>query len=483
MIWSVIQQVGGQAATMVVFFVLAALLPPRDFGLVGMAGAWLAVLNAFCETGFGAALIQRDHLREEHLSSTFGVNVLVGVALTVLGIALSWPAAIYFRTPALQPVMAALSLGFLVRAFGLTQAALVQRELRFRALAIRDMAASVVGGAMGIALALAGYGVWSLVAMTLVGAVLETILLWRLADWRPKEFGISRHAAAELWPYSSKMLGFSLFKALAQNTDRLVIGPLLGVQALGLYTLAYRAVIYPVTTFVGAVGAYLFPKVARLQSDRHAVGAVYRAVLVGVLNLVLPALVAMAILAPAIIPLLGPRWHEAIPIIQILTIAGIAQALMAPVGQIMKGLGRPGWLIWWSVGLTVLTSVALWLGTRWDLRGATVAYAIAHLAALPAILLIGRRLTGLGMVELLNVSWRPIVATTFLAGALVLLSRFTSQWSPWVSLASALLIGLPYLFVAGHVNPEFRGLVAREIRKLRVVREESAAVARPARRG
>src|SRR5437867_11548635 len=116
MIWSVLQQVGGQVATMVVFFVLAALLPPKDFGLVGMAGAWLAVLNAFCETGFGAALIQRDHLREDHLGSTFGINVLVGAFLTILGVGLSWPAAVYFKTPALQPVMAWLSIGFLVRA-------------------------------------------------------------------------------------------------------------------------------------------------------------------------------------------------------------------------------------------------------------------------------------------------------------------------------------------------------------------------------
>ena len=350
---------------MIVFFVLAALLPPTDFGLVGMAGAWLAVLNAFCETGFGAALIQREVIREDHLSATFGINVMVGAGLTVLGVGLSWPAAAYFRTAELQPVMAFLSSGFLIRSFGLTQAALAQRELQFRALAIRDLTANVVGGAFGIALAVGGYGVWSLVVMTIVGATIETVLLWKLAHWRPRRLAISRAAAAELWPYSSKMLTFNLFKAFAQNTDRLIIGPVLGARALGLYTLAFRLVIYPVSTLVGALGAYLFPKIARLQSEPLRVRAVYRAVLVGTFNLIVPTLVVAAILAPAIVPLFGERWHDAIPVIQILAIVALAQALMTPLGQFMKGLGRPGWLIWWSIGLSGVVAVALAIGAKW----------------------------------------------------------------------------------------------------------------------
>ena len=264
MIWSVVQQIGGQVATLIVYFALAALLPPRDFGLVGMAGAWLAVLNTFCETGFGAALIQRDQVRGEHLSSTFAVNLAMGAVLTLLGIVLSYPAARFFSTPDLQPVMAVLSLAFLMRAFGLTQVALAQRELRFRALALRDVSANVLGGSAGLALALAGYGVWSLVGMTLVNGLVATVMVWRLGRWRPRLSEISRGAVAELWPYSSRILGFNLFKAFAQNVDRMIIGRLLGVHALGVYSFASRSVIYPVTTFVGALGAYLFP------SDRAA---------------------------------------------------------------------------------------------------------------------------------------------------------------------------------------------------------------------
>ena len=217
MIWAVLQQVGGQAVNLVNFLVLAAVLRPGEFGILAMASAWLAILGAFAESGFGSAVVQRADLRPEHLSTTFAITVAIGVVLGALGVALSWPAAIVFKTRELQPVMAALSLGFPIRAVGLTHAALAQRELRFRALAGRDIASNLVGGLAGVVLALRGFGVWSLVAMTMVSAVLATVLLWRIAPWRPRLPECSLRHARELWPYSSRMLGFSLFKAAAQN--------------------------------------------------------------------------------------------------------------------------------------------------------------------------------------------------------------------------------------------------------------------------
>ena len=479
MIWSLVQQVGGQAATMLVFFTLAALLPPSDFGLIGMAAAWLAILSAFGETGFGAAIIQRRHLRPEHLSSTFGINLAMGAVLTMVGVGLSWPAAQYFRTPELRPVMAVLSLGFVVRAFGLTQVALAQRELRFRSLAIRDLVASAAGGGAGIALAIAGYGVWSLVGMTLVNAVLGTALLWQLAHWRPRMSEMSRAATGELWPYSSRVLEFNLFKAFAQNIDRLIIGPLLGVHALGLYTFASKVAIFPVTIFVGALGAYLFPRVARIQGDRAGVRDLYRKVMIAVLNVVLPGLAVLFVLAPAVVPVLGERWSGAAPVIQILALAALAQAVIGPVGQLMKGLGRPGWLVIWSIGFAAVTGAALWAGARWGLVGTSAGYVAAHIAALPVILWIGWRLTGLGPLRLFAISWRPLLAAAALAMVLGLIVRHTGAWSRPALVAGTLLGGATYLLVLARLNPEFTALVVREIEKLRPAAEEPASVAGP----
>ena len=466
MIWSLIQQVGGQGASMVAFLILAALLPPGDFGVLGMAGAWLAVLTAFSETGLGAALIQRNDLREDHLSTTFSINLAVGLGLALLGCGLSWAAAAYFRTPTLQPVMTVLSLGFVVRAAGLTQVAIAQRELRFRDLALRDLVASVAGGAVGIAMAMTGYGVWSLVGMNLVNGLIATLMVWNISAWRPRRLAFSSQAARELWPYGSRMLAFNLFKAVVQNTDRIIIGRLFGAHAVGLYALATRVVIYPIATFVGAVGAYLFPKASRLQADPDALRRLYRVSLMAVLNIVVPGLAVLAVLAPELMPVLGARWQEAIPIMQLLTVAAFAQALTGPVGQIMKALGRLGWLIGWSIGLTAVTALALWTGARWGLLGTVMGYVAVHCLTIPTILLIGRHLTGLRLREVLVLVWRPAVASVGLALTLALVSHYLGGLGPAAVLGGAVLVGIIYFVFLGRFNPEVAGLSVRELRKL-----------------
>jgi len=476
-IWAVLQQVGGQVTSMLAFLGLAALLRPSDFGLIGMAGAWLAILNAFCETGFGAAIIHRDRVSGDHLSTTFALNLAVGAALTLLGVALSWPAEFYFHAPGLQPVMAALSVGFLVRAFGLTQAALAQRELRFRALALRDLVANFVGGAIGLILALAGYGVWSLVGMSLVSAVVSTAMLWRVAHWRPRRSEVSRKAAADLWPYGSRVLGFNLFKAFSQNTDRLIIGPLLSAHQVGLYTLASRAIIFPVSTFAGALGNYLFPQVSRLQSDRTGLRAVYRAVMIVTLSIVLPGLATVVVLTPVLVALLGDRWRDATPVMQVLALVALAQAIISPVGQLMKGLGRPGWLLRWSIGFTLFTAAALWFGAKWGLMGATVGYAAVHLAALPVILLIGWRLTGVGIAQFLAILWRPALSAIVLAVCAGVAAHYAAGWGRPAVAAIAITVGSLYLAALTRLNPEFAALAVRELRKVRLVAENPTNLA------
>jgi O-antigen/teichoic acid export membrane protein len=325
-------------------------------------------------------------------------------------------------------------------------------------------------------LALAGYGVWSLVGMTLVNGLVATVMVWRLGRWRPRLSEISRGAVAELWPYSSRILGFNLFKAFAQNVDRMIIGRLLGVHALGVYSFASRSVIYPVTTFVGALGAYLFPRIARLQWDAMRVKAIYRAVLIAVLNVILPLMASLVAVAPSVIPVLGKQWNEAVPLIQILALAALAQAIISPVGQVMKGLGRPGWLVIWSVGQTLAVALAMIIGAAGGLRGASIAYVVVHALALPTSLVIGWRLTGLGAAELARIAWRPMVSAAALGLALSLAARYTAAWSRSTVVIGALVLGMLYFAVAARLNPEFVRLAGRELGKLRLRGEKAVSV-------
>jgi O-antigen/teichoic acid export membrane protein len=378
-VWAVAQQAGRQSANYVVFLVLALLLTPHEFGVVSLAASWVALLSVFGELGFGAALVQRKTLEPGHLSTTFALNMAAGVVLTFVGIALSSPLARFFHTPDAAPVLVALSAGFVLNAPSLTQLALAQRELRFRDLALRDTAAAVIGGVVGVTLAAAGFGVWSLVAQTLTATVTATALLWRLSSWRPRVAEVSRERARELWAYSSKIFWFNIFKYFAQNGDRLLVGYLAGPVQLGVYTFAYRLVVYPVATVTGAIGSYLFPRFARLQHDRDAVRRVYFRITAALETVFFPVLALAAVAAPLGVPLLfGDRWSAAAILVQLFTVVAAVQLVISPVGQLMKALDRPGWMFSWSVFFTAVTFGFMAAGSRWGLPGIGTGLALAH---------------------------------------------------------------------------------------------------------
>jgi len=419
-IWSIVQQVGGQGVSLLVYLVLANLLTPEDFGLVGLATVWTALLAAFAESGFGAALVQRRTIDATHASTTFAINLGVGAVLSLGGVLLSWPAARFTGDPRLQPVVAALSAGFLIRSLGLTHVALAQRDLRFRVLAIRDLSANTVGGALGIALALRGAGVWSLVAMSLASATVGSALLWYITPWRPARSELSRSAMGDLWRFSANILGFNLFKALAQNVDRLVIGRLLGTTPVGYYTLAVRLVLQPIGVVVGALGVYLFARVARVQGDRPRAQLEYRRVFRLAVAATAPVAAGAVTVGPPLVGwLLGPAWSPVAPVLAWLGIVALCRALFSPAGQVLKALGRPDWMLGWSVAITGLTIAAVYAGAPWGLPGVAAGVGIAHVVGVPVILTIVHRLGGLSASEHAIAGAGALAAGTALAALLL----------------------------------------------------------------
>jgi len=467
--WAVVQQVGRQSANYVVFVLLALLLTPRDFGLVSLAASWIAFLSVFGELGFGAALVQRPKLEPGHLSTTFALNLGAGAVLTLLGLATAEPLARFFHTPEAAPVFLALSFGFLLNAPGLSQAALAQRELRFRDLALRDTAAALVGGAVGIVLALSGRGVWSLVAQTLTTTATGTVLLWRLSPWRPKRSEVSLERARELWGYSSKIFWFSVFKYFAQNGDRLLVGYLAGPVALGVYAFAFRLVVSPVATVSGAIGNYLFPRFARLQQDRAAVSAVYLRATGALETAVLPALALAAVIAPLAIPLLfGARWADAAVLIQLFAFVAGAQLMISPVGQLMKALDRPGWLFAWSVFFTALTLALIAVGSARGLWGIGVGLSAAHLVGIVVAAGISVRLLGCRWRDLARAA-APGVVLACASGATALLAlHVVHAPEPW-RLGAAVAAGLLMAAAAlPWIDPRLWQTLAAELGAIRV---------------
>lgn len=420
MIWSIIQTIGKQGTTLLVFAVLSLLLNPKDFGILGMALVWIYFIQVFAEIGFGAALIQRQNVNSKHFSTTFFINIGTGILLTIIGIILSWPCAYFFKTPEIQPIVAVLSFGFIISSFSLTQMAIIQKELRFKDLAIRDIAASLFGGIVGIVLAYLKFGVWSLVVQILITYIVGSILLWNMSKWRPvlKEFSLQY--IKELWPYSSKIFAFNIFKYFAQNTDKLIIGYFLGAVSLGLYTFAFKFVVYPISAIVGAIGIYLFPKYSAMQENLQAINKSYLFVVKTINSIVVPLMVMIVFLSPIIIPIIwGEKWISAVPLIQIFAVLSILQSFISPVGQLMKALDRPGWLFSWSIFITILVSIFIWLGIYYKgINGAAFGITAAYILSLPVNSFIMNKLIKLNIRDIIN-SLVPSVCAGLLMGLLL----------------------------------------------------------------
>ncbi len=466
MLWSIAQQIGRQGSNLLIFFILALLLSPSDYGIIAMAVAWIAFISVFSEMGFGAALIQKQNIGSKHFSTIFFLNIGSGVFLTLIGIILSWPSALFFKTPAVQPIMAVLSVSFVINSFSLTQMAIAQKKMKFRALAIRDISASLIGGIAGITFAWLHFGVWSLVIQRLTASVIGAVLLWTMSKWRPVLKGISFQYVKELWPYSSKIFAFNIFKYFAQNSDKLLIGYFLGPIALGLYTFAFKIVVFPINSVLGAIGAYLFPKFSRIQEDLDSVKSIYLYVNKLKSGIISPLIVIAALSSPILIPLIfGQKWAPAIPLIQILAIVALAQSLIFPVGQLMKALNRPGWLLVWSIFLASITSILIWLGTYQGIIGSAVGLSIAYILVIPIGFFITLKLIHISFKNILK-TLLPSITAALLMG---LLLRFVLK-SEMLLIDFRVIVGLIfgvviYLIILTWLDKAFMKTVYRRLAK------------------
>ena len=381
--WKAGSQLTLQLSRMAVALILARLLAPEDWGLAAMVLVFSGVVVVFTDSALGTALIQRRTISEEDRSTVFWASVVIGLALMLGGFALAEPLARFYGEPEVASLFAVLSIGFLVSALGSTQQALLVRDMRFNRLELRQIAATVAGAAVGIAIALAEFGAWAIVAQLLTEAAVSTVLLWYLADWWPSmtfSFGSLRRLAG----FAGNVFGENLLYQTGRNLGNLLIGRFLGASALGMYALATNIVLVPFSRIAGPLQQVFFPAFALMSDDRPRMADVWiRATrLVGVISI--PALVGLAVVAPDFVQVvLGPKWDDATPVIQILAVVGLVQSLQTLCGEVLLALGRANWLLWFTMLWFGASLASFAIGIQWGVIGVAACYAVATLVVEP----------------------------------------------------------------------------------------------------
>jgi PST family polysaccharide transporter len=441
-VWSAIQSWGRQAITFIVFFVLARLLAPETFGLVALASVFLSFVQLFLDQGFTEALVQRQQLDPEHLDTAFWTNLGISFLLTVFGIGTAGLIAELLNQPELTSIIRWLSFSFLFAALSGVQESIFRRNLAFKALAVRSLVAVIAGGLIGVAMALMGYGVWSLVGQQLVNSFVQVLVLWWTSDWRPRLKVSSKHFR-ELFSFGINVLGIRVLDFFNRRTDDLLIGYFLGPVALGYYTIAYKILLMMTQLLTSVTDQVAIPTFSRLQQEpeqmRHAFYKVTQ--LTSLISF--PAYFGLVALAPELVRVVfGPQWLPSIPVMQILAFIGILHSVYWFNATVIVAMGKPFWKLILNFVNATASVVSFPLVVRWGIVAIAAAYVIFSYLLAPLELWMVNRLICLNLTTYFRQYVAPLTASLTMVGAIWVVKYFCSSLiSVYALLAICILLG------------------------------------------
>jgi O-antigen/teichoic acid export membrane protein len=366
--------------------VLARLLGPKDFGLVGMVTAFTGVLMLFRDFGLSSAAIQRTNVTDEQFSTLFWINMFVGVLLGLLAVACAPAIAAFYHEPRLFGVTTVLALGFLFNAAGVQHSALLQRQMRFTALAIVNTVGLIVGTAVAIGGAKAGYGYWALVAMTVTVPLISTIGFWLTTAWVPGK-PHRRAGIRSMMRFGGAITLNGLVSYVASNFEKILLGRFWGVDALGIYGRAYQLINIPTDNLNSAAGEVAFSALSRLKDDPGRLRSYFLKGYSVVLAMTLPITVACALFADdMILVLLGPKWAAAAPIFRLLAPTILVFAIINPLFWLLCSLGLVGRSLKMGLVIAPIMIGSYVLALPYGPRGVAFAYsAVMMLWVIPVI--------------------------------------------------------------------------------------------------
>jgi O-antigen/teichoic acid export membrane protein len=462
--WKTISAVVLQVSRIATAVVLARLLAPHDYGVAGMVLVASSLVVIFSDLAFGAALVQRKSLTEHDRSTVFWTNVGAGLVFTLAGIALSGPVADFYGEPAVQPLFAAFSVTFFVTALASTHGALLNREMNFRSLELRQMLSYIAGAVVGIGAAEHGAGAWALIAQQITIAVASTILLTLFSPWRPRLL-FSVASLRSMAGFSGRVFGTRLLFYLNRNVDNILIGRFVGSAALGAYSMAYNVMLMPFSNIASPVQEVLFPAFSRMQDDPGRIAAAWLRVnrIVGAISI--PALVGLAVVAPEFVAVvLGDRWRSATVVIQILCWVGLLQSLQRLNSSILEARDRTHELVKYSVVVFVASLLGFIGGLHWGIVGVATGYAISSTIVEPYYTWLTAQAVELRLRDF-AAGLRGVVEASAIMGVAVLALRMALAGSsaPVLLVAEVAVGALVYVPICAWRSPALRA----EFRQLR----------------
>jgi len=448
-LWNYASFASGKVLVLITMAVLARLLTPEDFGIVGFAVVAVAYLGMLKDMGLGAAVIQRRDDIEESAQTVYLLNLASGVILTTIT-ALSAPlVARFFDEPLVTPILRVLAFTFVLEALGAIHIVLLKRNLDFRRKLIPDVGRAAVKGGVSIVAAVAGFGVWALVWGQIAGVMTGALLAWVVVPWRPR-FEFHRRLMRPLLRFGVPLVITDIQYTIWLNLDYVIIGRMLGGVALGVYTLAYRLPELLIQSIWRVMAQAMFPVFSRIQDRSDLLRRGFLATIRYSQIIIVPLCVGLVITArPAVEVLFGDQWHAAIPVLQVMAVFSLVGSIGVNVGDVYKAIGRPDILAKLGVGEIVILVPALIAGAHYGgIVGVGWAHAAVALVDTCVRLVVARHFIGVGFRDVFEQMKPSLQAGAGLAVTALGALLITSGLAPLLQLLSTTLAGaLAYLAV------------------------------------
>ncbi|NHC33846.1 lipopolysaccharide biosynthesis protein [Scytonema millei] len=401
--------------------VLARLLSPEDYGLVGMVNVVMVFLGLFKDFGLSAATIQKTDINHKQVSTLFWINVAMGCILALIVAALAPVVALFYKEPRLTWITVALASGFIFSGLTAQCEALLWRQMRFSSLAQIQIISLTAGLVTAIISALYGAGYWALVFMQLITIFVNAIGVWVISDWRPG-LPIRNSGVRSMLAFGGNLTGFYFVEYFSRNLDNILIGYFWGPQQLGLYSKAYQLLYLPIRQITTPVGHVALPTLSRLQNEPEKYNAYLYKTLLAMAALGMP-IVAFTFAAAdkIVLAFLGPQWLDSVPIFRLLAPAALVGILWT--GWIYQSLGRTARMFRWGAIAAIVDVSAFLIGIHWNAIGVAAAFSLSQVILLVPAFAYCIRGTSLKLTELAITLSRPVLISTVAAVAIIGIDR------------------------------------------------------------
>lgn len=447
--WSAAGNLANQGMRFIFGIILARLLAPDAYGVIGMLSIFICIVSVFIDCGFSQALICKQDRTQKDFSTEFFFNIGVGI-LGYLILFITAPfIARFYNMPILAPVLRVIGIGIIINSLCVVQSAQFAIKLNFKTPAKISIITQLFAGIIGIMLAYLGWGVWALVFQQVIGGLLNAILLWILAGWRPSlEF--SKHSFKYLWSYGSKILGASIIQQVYDNLYPLVIGKFFSATSLGLYSRANAFATLPSSNLSSILGNVTFPVLSKLSDNQQKLTDVYTRMLRCTAFIVFPLMIGMAMTANSFVKiLLNEQWFDCIIMLQLLCCALIWQPLSYIHINVLKVIGRTDIVLKLELMKRTMGLITIFGSIPFGIIGMCVGFIIFYLYSFTLnTIYISKALNLSVIIQIKNIS--PILLNAFIMGVLIYTITLL-QCSPIIEFILSIIIGVIYYFISSHL--------------------------------